>query len=108
MAALIGLQEFNRKIANDANVHRVDVRSAAEYATGHIPGFVNIPMEEIEARMADMPERPLFVVCEAGKRAEIVAGWLADRDVTLLEGGTRAWRSAGYPLVACVPCRWTL
>ena len=87
----------------------LDVRSAAEFALGHIPGAVNIPMEQVESRMDDLPSGPLVLTCETGKRAEIVAGWLAAEDnVTLLAGGTRAWRNAGYPLVACAPCRWTL
>jgi rhodanese-related sulfurtransferase len=66
-------------------------------------------MEQIENRMADVPTGPLVLVCEAGKRAEIVAGWLGDQsDLSVLVGGTRAWRNAGYPVVACAPCRWTL
>jgi hypothetical protein len=58
--------------------------------------------------MEDLPAGPLVLTCESGKRAEIVAGWLGGRDVTLLEGGTRAWRNAGYPLIGCAPCRWTI
>src|SRR5208337_3917773 len=90
-------------------IQTVDVRSAAEFASGHIPGAVNIPMEQVESRMEDLPSGPLVLTCESGKRAEIVVGWLAAADnVTLLAGGTRAWRNAGYPLVRCAPCRWTL
>ena len=89
-------------------IQTVDVRSAAEFAAGHIPGAVNIPMEQVESRMEDLPSGPLVLACETGKRAEIVASWLAEREVTLLAGGTRAWKNAGYPLVACAPCRWTL
>ena len=90
-------------------IQTVDVRSAAEFASGHIPGAVNIPMEQVESRMEDLPSGPLVLTCESGKRAEIVVGWLAAADnVTLLAGGTRAWRDAGYPLVKCAPCRWTL
>ena len=66
-------------------------------------------MEQVEARIADLPPRPLVLLCESGKRAEIVAGWLGDQSqLSLLEGGTKAWRNAGYPLVTCAPCRWTL
>jgi rhodanese-related sulfurtransferase len=87
----------------------IDVRSAAEFAVGHIPGAINVPMEQVEARMGDIGEGPLVVVCEAGTRAAIVAGWLeAKQPVSVLAGGTAAWRKAGFPLVSCAPFRWTL
>ncbi len=87
----------------------IDVRSAAEFAVGHIPGAINVPMEQVEARTADLGNRPLVVICEAGTRAAIVAGWLEGRQpVSLLAGGTAAWRKAGLPLLSCAPCRWTL
>src|SRR5271166_3904582 len=109
MAATIRVESLREMLNASALVRTLDVRSVAEFATGHIPGAVNIPMEQVESRMEDLPQGPLVLVCEGGTRAEIVAGWLAGgRDVTLLEGGTRAWRNAGYPLIACTPCRWTL
>ena len=87
----------------------IDVRSAAEFAIGHIPGAINVPMEQVESRLADVGDGPVVLVCEAGKRAEIVAGWLEARQpVSVLTGGTAAWRQAGNPLVSCTPCRWTL
>lgn len=87
----------------------IDVRSAAEFAIGHIPGAINVPMEQIEMRAADIGEGPVVVICEAGARAAIVANWLEGRQpVSVLAGGTAAWRKAGLPLVNCAPCRWTL
>jgi rhodanese-related sulfurtransferase len=109
MAATIDAESLREILSVPGPVRTLDVRSAAEFATGHIAGAVNIPMEQVESRMEDLPQGPLVLICEAGKRAEIVAGWLAGgRDVTVLAGGTRAWRNAGYPLIACAPCRWTL
>ena len=87
----------------------IDVRSAAEYAVGHIPGAVNVPMEQVESRLADVGDGPVVLICEAGTRAGIVAGWLQERQPTsVLTGGTAAWRNVGLPLVSCGPCRWTL
>lgn len=109
MIATIRTENLRRLLIDRAPVGALDVRSAAEFATGHIPGAINIPMEQVESRMQDLPAGPLVLICESGKRAEIVGGWLAgQRDITLLEGGTRAWRNAGHPLVVCAPCRWTL
>jgi rhodanese-related sulfurtransferase len=109
MASTISPATLLDRLGEVPSISVLDVRSAAEFATGHIPGSVNIPMEQIEARTADIPAAPLVLVCEAGKRAEIVAGWLGEQSkLSVLEGGTRAWRNAGYPVIACAPCRWTL
>lgn len=71
----------------------VDVRSGSEFASGHIPGAVNIPMDQIEARLDDLGVNvPLVLICQAGKRARMTAALLGpcQREITVLEGGTIA------------------
>jgi len=71
----------------------VDVRSGSEFASGHIPGAINIPMEEIEARLDDLDlNLPIVLICQSGKRARMTASLLepCQRQITVLEGGTKA------------------
>lgn len=89
----------------------VDVRSASEYASGHLPGAVNIPLEQIEARLDDLSrDVPLVLICQSGKRARMVARLLEPfgKDVMILNGGTSAWINAGLPLVVNAKTRWSL
>ncbi|MFY9683003.1 MAG: rhodanese-like domain-containing protein [Candidatus Sulfotelmatobacter sp.] len=89
----------------------VDVRSASEFASGHIPGAVNIPMDQIEARLDDLDRYlPLVLICQTGRRARMTAGLLepCHRQIAVLEGGTKAWIEAGHPVVASVMTRWSL
>jgi rhodanese-related sulfurtransferase len=101
-------EELKRLVAAGA-ASMVDFRSPAEFAIGHIPGSVNIPLEQIQSRIADIPERRLVLICEGGKRAQLVADWLQGvRETTVLDGGMGSWRKAGLPTLACAPCRWSL
>ncbi len=107
MLSTLSIEELRDGSAPQAKL--IDVRSAAEFAIGHIPGAVNVPLEQVDTRTADIGEGPIVTICEAGARAAIVAGWLADKQpVSVLSGGTAAWRKAGFPLVTCAPARWSL
>src|SRR4051795_2578835 len=110
MSKLISAAELYKLTSRGEVVQLIDVRSASEFASGHVPGSINIPMEQVEARLADVATKgQVILICHAGKRAAITAGWICERrDVTVLEGGTEAWKSAALPVVSCAPCRWSL
>jgi rhodanese-related sulfurtransferase len=97
MTRSISVCELTDLERNQQPVQLVDVRSAAEFRTGHIPGAVNIPMEEIEGRLTDLnPRLPVVLVCQAGARAKITANRLQARQIecVVLEGGTNSWVAA--------------
>lgn len=78
----------------------VDVREKSEFAAGHVPGAVNIPMSEIGGRLDDLPAEAFDVICQAGARSARVAEALEGRgfDVTNVEGGTGEWIAQGRPV----------
>jgi len=98
-----------RQLAGAA--HLVDVRSAGEFAAGHVPGAANIPLEEIERRLGDLNSgETLVLICKGGMRAGMAAELLKDKraNLAVLHGGTDAWANAGLPLVMSAKSRWAL
>ena len=86
--------------------HRIvllDVRSRLEFAGGHIPGAVNLPVTEIGSRIAEVPAQAndeLIVYCGHGPRAWLAAASLRRhgfRRITYLRGHWAGWRRAGFP-----------
>ncbi|MFZ5440100.1 MAG: rhodanese-like domain-containing protein [Myxococcota bacterium] len=76
----------------------VDVRSAEEFAAGHVAGARNIPLEALPQHVGELRGRPVITVCgKGGGRSERGAAELRAlgiRDVRSLCGGTVAWREA--------------
>ena len=67
----------------------LDVREPAEFAAGHLPGSLNIPLAAVLAGEAVADDRPVLVICRSGARATVAAAALAARGhrVHVLEGG---------------------
>lgn len=66
----------------------LDVRRDREWDDGHLHGAVHVPLHELEERLGDVPERPVWVHCSTGHRASIAASLLlrsGGRDVTLID-----------------------
>jgi rhodanese-related sulfurtransferase len=83
----------------------VDVRSPAEFAAGHVPQALNIPIDQLKARtdeLAAYQTAPIAVICESGGRSLAASSTLVRAGFTGVvdvEGGTRAWRMLGHPLI---------
>jgi rhodanese-related sulfurtransferase/DNA-binding transcriptional ArsR family regulator len=80
----------------------LDVRPSDEFALGHLPAAVNIPLRELEARLAELdPSQEIVAYCRGPYCVlsyEAVA-WLRERGfkVRRLEDGLPEWRAAGLP-----------
>jgi len=69
--AIITAHELNSKSAS-VGPQLVDVRSASEFASGHLAGALSIPLDQIESRIADLDcHRPVVLVCKTGLRSTI-------------------------------------
>jgi len=98
------VQGFAELIA-DTNVVVLDVRTAAEYAEGHIQGAVLIDQGQsdfVEKAEKILPtEKTIAVYCRSGRRSANAAGRLSDVGYKCvnLKGGIIAWQQANMPVV---------
>lgn len=81
----------------------LDVREDDEFAAGHAPGAVHIPLGDVPARLGEIPavDGALPVVCRRGGRSLRAAQWLESQgiEVVNVDGGMQAWESAGKKVV---------
>ena len=79
----------------------IDVRTAEEYACGHIAGALNVPIGILPKRLELVPEGPVLTACSMGGRAARASSLLgaAGRTAFIIDGGTKAWQAAGLPIV---------
>lgn len=107
----ITLEKLDELVHSPVKPLLLDVRTSGEFASGHVPGAVHIPMEEVESRLGDIPsDIPVVLVCESGNRAGMVCELIQHEraNAMVLEGGTAAWNSAGRPTVCSRRTRWAV
>ena len=91
-------------LINREKAHIVDVRSAEEFATGHLIGAKNIVLDALESGLAKVvndKKRPLILVCASGMRsqkAQKIAHKLGFEQAHSLSGGLKIWQEANLPL----------
>jgi len=82
----------------------IDVRSADEFAAGHLRDAKNMPLADLATRIGELDKnkvKTVILVCQSGARADKAARQLKSagfEDIYTLEGGVNAWSAAGLPL----------
>ena len=97
------VSEFAELVA-DSNVVVLDVRTASEFAEGHLERAINIDYHQsdfVEKAKATLPlDKKIAVYCRSGRRSAGAAGKLGDEGYKLvnLKGGIIAWKEANRPV----------
>jgi rhodanese-related sulfurtransferase len=82
----------------------LDVRQPEEWIEYHIPGSTLIPLDQLEARLNEIPQdQEVVVVCRSGNRSQVGRDILLKggyEQVTSMAGGLNGWRATGYEVVS--------
>lgn len=102
----VGVAELKRRLEKGDGVVVLDVRSREEFTgqLGHIAGAVNIPIQELTARLGEIDgwrERTIAIVCRTERRSAQAAAQLSQagfRSAMIVTGGMEAWNRLGLPV----------
>ncbi|GJF29426.1 hypothetical protein KNE206_21260 [Kitasatospora sp. NE20-6] len=85
-----------------ADAALLDVREQDEWDAGHVDGARHIPIGQVVARLDELPDDRLYVLCRVGGRSAQVVQYLVaqGRDAVNVDGGMFAWEAAGRPMVS--------
>ena len=99
----VSVQTAAEDLASDAAPLLVDVRAPAEWTARHVARSVNIPLNHLQERIAELPrDRDIALQCGGGYRSAIAASMLKRQGITRLveiAGGLAAWDAAKLPVV---------
>ena len=98
----VEVDEFDN-IIKSGDVLLVDVRTASEYASGHIDGALNIDVQQsdFKQKATMLPaDKTIAVYCRSGRRSKKAASILADSSYKVVElnNGIKGWTAAGKPV----------
>jgi rhodanese-related sulfurtransferase len=90
---LKSIQWHELDAARESGAIVIDVRSVGEFDAGHIPGALNVSVDELRQRLAELPKVPLIVHCQVGQRGHTASRILSQEgfEVANLDGGYRTW-----------------
>jgi rhodanese-related sulfurtransferase len=93
------------QLINRRNAVVIDLRSAADYAGGHLPQARHVEFAELQAKIGQIAKNkgtPVLLVCQTGQQshqAVRIAEAAGYTEVHVLQGGVNAWQQAGMPVV---------
>lgn len=93
-------------LPRDGSVQLVDVRTQAEYAAGHIDGFINLPVDQLREHLEQLDKtKPVYLVCQSGLRSYIASRILKGSEFACshLTGGYRFYAAVVWD--ACLTAR---
>lgn len=93
-------------LPRDGSVQLVDVRTQAEYAAGHIDGFINLPVDQLREHLEQLDKtKPVYLVCQSGLRSYIASRILKGSGFACshLAGGYRFYAAVVWD--ACLTAR---
>ncbi|WP_456405040.1 VTT domain-containing protein [Thiolapillus sp.] len=102
----IDIDQLQQRLQQEEKPLLLDVRTAEDYASGHIAGALNIPLEELEARageLASWQESPIAIICTTDRRSKKAAQLLGKEgfaDVHIVVGGMSQWQKQSLPVEA--------
>jgi phage shock protein E len=95
----VDVETYERDYYQQQNHVLIDVRTAGEFKSGHIPGARNIPLNQLSDKLDKIPtNKPVIVVCRSGNRSGSACHTLTKAgydNVINLRGGTMRWQMAG-------------
>lgn len=98
----VSFEEISRMLQTKA-VTLIDVREADEFAAGHVPGAVNMPLSQLNPAMvpASTADKPVVVMCRSGNRSSKAQAALAQAgrtDIRNFKGSMIEWTARGAPI----------
>ena len=98
----ISVSEFAEQFNEE--IFLIDVREIDEYLSGHVPGAIHIPLNEVPNRVEEFRNPnggPTFVICKVGGRSARACDFLANQSLSVINiaGGTMGWIMQGNDVV---------
>jgi rhodanese-related sulfurtransferase len=107
----ISPKQLNERIQSGESVRIIDVRSPSEFAAGHLPHAINIPLGSVRSDLLETsPDETVVFVCHSGMRSSAACDRVLSNFPTVynLVGGTSGWIATGLEVESIPKEPWSL